>query len=144
MAEEDRATSYSRSLQWVSHPLIERPVVSAVIILFVIFLLVVVRILFEDWWWSALALFFLITSLAQYFFPTRYELDDEGITIKFLFTKKRRPWSEFRTFYKSARGVVLSPFLKPSRLDIYRGIHILCNNNRDEVIRFVSTKLKKV
>ncbi|MCD6384585.1 hypothetical protein J7M23_02300 [Candidatus Sumerlaeota bacterium] len=144
MAEEERGNTLNRSLQWVSHPLVERPLVSAIVVLFIVFLFIMVWIVFKGWWWSVLALFFLLTSLAQYFFPTRYELDEDGITVHFLLTKKRRSWSEFRSFYKSARGVVLSPFLKPSRLDTYRGIHILCRNNRDEVIEFVSTKLKKV
>lgn len=132
------------SLTWISHPFVERPRTSAVLIGFIVGLLIVIKVSFEAWFWVIFSVVVLFISLARYFFPTRYELTEDAVTMKLLMVKQSRPWSYFRTFYKSARGVVLSPFLRPSRLDTYRGFHLLCYQNRDEVIEFVSTKLKQV
>ena len=132
------------TLTWISHPLVERPLTSTALIGFIIGLLIVIKISFEAWFWVIFSVIVLCLSLARYFFPTRYELTGDKVAIKLLMVKQSRPWSYFKTFYKSARGVVLSPFPKPSRLDTYRGFHLLCYQNRDEVLEFVSTKLKQV
>ena len=43
----------------------------------------------------------------------------------------------FRSFYTDKNGVLLSPFIAPSRLENFRGLYITFDNNRDAVLDFV-------
>lgn len=141
---EYRVDTAENTIKWTSHPLVERPITSIAVILFIGFVVFIVRLLLETWIYAILSLFLIITSLAKYFFPTHYELTPEGIRIESWFSTQQKEWSAFKTFYKSSRGIVLSPFEQPSRLDSYRGIYLLCEKNLNEVIDFVSQRLKKV
>ncbi|MCX7766257.1 MAG: hypothetical protein N2246_06095 [Candidatus Sumerlaeia bacterium] len=141
---EHRVETAGEIIKWTSHPFVERPVTSIAVILFIGFVALMVRILLETWFYALLSLFLIITSLAKYFFPTHYELTPEGIRVESWFSTQQKEWSAFKTFYKSSRGIVLSPFEHPSPLDSYRGIYLLCERNINEVINFVSQRLKKV
>jgi len=142
MVEE--ADAGKEKLTWTIHPVVERPAVSVAVVLFLIAILVLIKISFQAWWWVILSALLIMVSLARFFLPTRYELTNEGVTSRMLFVVHQRPWSYFRSFYRSKRGVVLSPFDHPSKLDTYRGMHLFCLKNRNEVIDFVSKKLKQV
>lgn len=45
--------------------------------------------------------------------------------------------SMFRSFYPDKRGVLLSPFTRPSRLENFRGVYVRYDGNKDEVDAFV-------
>jgi hypothetical protein len=91
-----------------------------------------------------LAVLLLSLSLLPFFFRTRYEMNEDGIIVKKPYSRLRKDWSHFRSFYPDKSGVLLSPFSKPSRLENFRGVYILLGENRDEILRFVERKIAEV
>ncbi|MCU0610426.1 MAG: hypothetical protein MUE60_01380 [Candidatus Eisenbacteria bacterium] len=64
-------------------------------------------------------------SLWPFFMPTTYRLTASAVEQVRWPTRQRRPWSAFRRFEADGRGVLLSPFPHPSRLDPFRGMYLL-------------------
>ncbi len=123
-------------LEWSVHPLKENWKISLGVIALLLFIAWFVSQLFPEspFFWIILAMFFMIGSLHQFFFPTRYILTEEGIEVYNLFTRLRRKWSYFRNYYLDKRGIQLSPFTSPSRLDSFRGILVLWDSEHKEKI----------
>lgn len=82
-------------------------------------------------------LIFLIT-LSTFYFPTRYSVDEKIVTIKYVFSAKSRNLSAFRSVFPGLRGVLLSPYLAPSRLENFRGFYLRYGkDNKAEVDSFL-------
>jgi hypothetical protein len=81
-------------------------------------------------------------SLARYFLPTDYELDERGARIRFLFATRLVPWENVRRVDVHRDGAFLSPFERPSRLDSFRGSFLRFRGNGDEVIGFVRCRVR--
>ena len=130
-------------LSWRYHPAAKNRVktvlATAVIALFGAFV----------WWYSQSAIFaflaalILTASLGVFFFPTRYTLTEEGLTVEFLGTKQVKKWGGFARTIPEASGIFLSPFSRKSFLEHYRGIFVRYDGNKDEVDRFVLNALSK-
>ncbi|MFH1569433.1 MAG: hypothetical protein ABIL09_15665 [Gemmatimonadota bacterium] len=65
----------------------------------------------------------LTASMARYFLPSRYAVDEEGVTWRLL-VRRHRPWSAFRRVDERDEGLFLSPFNRPRRLDAFRGLYL--------------------
>lgn len=101
------------------------------------------------WWYSQSAIFaflaglILTASLGVFFFPTRYTLAEDGITVEFLGTKQVKKWSGFARAEPEKNGIFLSPFARKSFLEHYRGVFVRYDGNKEEVDRFVLNALAK-
>jgi hypothetical protein len=72
-----------------------------------------------------LAVVVLFLALNTYFLPITYMLTDKGIEIdKRLFTA-RYEWKQFRRWFRTSGGIVVSPFSRKNFLDNFRGVHLL-------------------
>lgn len=91
----------------------------------------------------ALSVVIMLGSLSSFFLPTRYELDDDKVKIRYLLSMRERKWGMFRSYYVDKNGVLLSPFERPSRLENFRGLYIRFDNNQDQVVDFVKSKIVK-
>jgi hypothetical protein len=91
-----------------------------------------------------LAVLLLSLSLLPFFLRTHYEMNEDEIIVKKPYSRLRKDWSHFRSFYPDKSGVLLSPFSRPSRLENFRGVYILLGENRDEILRFVERKIAEV
>ncbi len=115
-------------LSWTSHPL--RDNVRATIILFVFILILGVslwRIAVIDWempLFYYLGMLIFIISLTPYFIPTTYEIFEEKIRVYYWFIKIERPFSDFGCYYADKKGIMLSTFKMPRRLDAFRGLNL--------------------
>lgn len=130
-------------MNWKVHPLVDQGAKAVLLVLIVVAVLVLVRMTEPELMWTVLSGVVLIVSLARYFFPTTYILDERGITIRFLGIEQHRPWTQFRSHYVGRTGVLLSPFGKPHRLESFRGHYMLFGDNREEVVEFVRTHIKQ-
>lgn len=74
--------------------------------------------------WSGLALVLMLLALNRFFLPSRFEIDDQGITARYPFRTRRMNWAQLRRFVHDAEGGLLSPARRPSRLDSFRGLHV--------------------
>jgi len=90
-----------------------------------------------------LAALILIASLGVFFFPTRYTLSQDGLTIEFLGTKQVKKWDSFVRAEPETNGIFLSPFGRKRFLEHYRGLFVRYDGNKNEVDHFVLNVLAK-
>lgn len=129
------------SLEWTTHLLARNPARGMIPIAVTVLFCVMVWLTFQIWLYVVLSGVVLFFSMARFYFPVYYKLDNEGVKTRFLGREKSRPWSDFRNVYMHKDGMFLAPFEKPSRLDAFRGIGLNFAGNRDEVISFVRKRL---
>lgn len=125
------------TLYWVSHPARRRKKAAALTIILIVVILVIVYSMTESVLMVLLGIVLFTVALSTFFFPTRFEISPEKVKVKYLFTSVERRMSAFRSYYPDKNGVLLSPFIKPSRLENFRGIYVRYHQNKDEVDAFV-------
>jgi hypothetical protein len=127
------------SLSWISHPARERPFTAVLVSIFVILVMVIVYYIMDRSLFMMIVAGLIFTlSLSTFYFPTRYNIDETKVAIKYRFSVKERNLSAFRQYYPEARGILLSPFLSPSRLENFRGFYLRYGRgNKAEVDAFV-------
>ncbi len=129
------------ALEWTCHPVKRKPLVSALVTLFIFVVVALVFYTTSSRAFGVLAAVVMLASLAKFYFPTTYRLTYERITIKTTTQTLHKNWSIYRSCYPDKNGILLSPFVRPSRLENFRGIYLMFNNNRDEVTSFVKAHI---
>ena len=66
---------------------------------------VLIWAVYLDAWLSLVALALLFASLRALYLPTRYRLDDKGVTLDLFPLKTRRPWEAFQGFQLVHHGL---------------------------------------
>ena len=131
----------AETLSWRSHPVVDDFPRSALLVLVSAAVCVAMGVSFGGVGYGLLAAALLGASLARYFLPTWYALDESGAAVRFLGQARRIPWAEVRRATVHRVGVFLSPFERPSRLDSFRGTLLRFAGNADEVVAFVQERL---
>lgn len=67
----------------------------------------------------------LFLNLNRFFLPSRFEMDDEGITARYALSSRRFLWKDVRRFAHDDDGGILTTRRRPSRLDPWKGLHLL-------------------
>jgi len=129
-------------LEWTCHPVRRKPLVSVAVSLFIVALTVFVYWSTMSNWFTVLAAVILLASLGKFYLPTRYRLSDKGIIVKSTTQTLHKDWSLYRSYYPDKNGVLLSPFVGPSRLENFRGLYLMASDNLDEVASFVKERIK--
>ncbi len=93
--------------------------------------------------WGALAVIVLVAALNRFFFPSRFTIDDQGITARFPLRRQRCRWADLRRYAVDRHGCYLSTRAKRSRLDAYRGMHVLFGRHRDAVMEGIHAHLRE-
>ncbi len=121
-------TSINTSKTWVSHPLREEPLAKSVLLVLIILgVAFIVGASFQSIIFAFLSLVLLTAAMSRYFFITRYVIDAHGFTISHIGTHKYL-WTNFRRATIHPDGIFLSPFVKPHRLDTFRGQFLRSKN----------------
>jgi len=87
-----------------------------------------------------------LINLLPYFVLTEYELYEDKILIRYLFFKVSRPYTDFGCYYQDKRGIMLSTFKLPRRLDAFRGQSLRFSakaEEKEELNRILSEKIGK-
>ena len=127
------------SLQWKSHPARERPVATVFVTLFILIIFYLVYEISGEPFMVVIAALIFLFALTTFFFPTTYTVDERKVTIKYLFTVKERNLSAFRAVFPGSRGILLSPYLGPTRLENFRGFYLRYGkNNKEEVDKILA------
>ena len=129
-------------LKWTVHPIKKKWKASVIVILFLISLCASIYISFDSLAYLFLSAIILFFSLTPFFLPTTYFLQDDCINVKSIFRNVSRDWSSFKSFYPDKKGVLISPFSTPSRLENFRGLYVRFDDNRSEVLNFIREKIK--
>jgi hypothetical protein len=129
-------------LQWVCHPAKKNIRITVLVTIFLIVLVAIVYYMTYSVWFALLGAVILFGSLATFYFPTRYILSADKIIIKTNARTQEKTWAQYRSFYPDKNGVLLSPFVRPSRLENFRGVYIKFWYNKDKVVAFVERQIK--
>lgn len=76
----------------------------------------------------------LLASLRHFFFPTRYVIDERGVSMRCLGVEARRAWSRLRRFRYDDAGAFLSTRSRPTVFDAFRSLHLTWAGNKEEVV----------
>ncbi|MCB5224886.1 MAG: hypothetical protein WCY21_05040 [Candidatus Cloacimonadaceae bacterium] len=135
-------------LSWRSWPFVERPKTSVLLIAFLALLawflwnLAVVQ--WQLPWFYFLGMILVLGNLLPYFIPTVYNLYEYEIVIHYLFLKVSRRYTDFGCFYSDKRGVMLSTFKLPRRLDVFRGQSLRYSKSQAEKEQLIEILGRKV
>lgn len=128
-------------LRWESHPAKARMQTALAVAAFLVLLVVIVYLLTYSPLFTVAAALILWGSLSQFYLKTTFEFTERFIRVKYLINKIEKDWTQYRTYYEDKNGVLLSPFVRSSRLENFRGIYIRFAGNRDEVMTVVKKKI---
>ena len=135
-------------IKWTSFPLRDYPTSSLFLVIFlIIFSFFFWKISFINWeapLYFYIGMTALIISLLPYFIPTTYELYDEKIIIHYSFIKIEKEYKDFQSFYQDKKGIMLSTFRKPNRLDNFRGQSLRYSKNAEEKEKILSLLKVKI
>jgi len=148
MTASDRSTGQGEGsgadgvAEWTVHPLAqEGRAKTGLLVAIIVGLTLGVFASFGGVGYSLVTLVVLLGALSRYWLPTHYCLDCEGIHSGHLGIRRLRRWDEFARLDVHREGIFLSPFVRPSRLDAFRGCFLRCHGNRDEVIDFARRQI---
>jgi hypothetical protein len=131
------------SLEWSVRPFKESARRTAVVTAVILAVGALAYLMFKAVFWGVFSVAVLLASLHSYFTRTSYKLDAEGVTVKGSMGTAFKKWAAFKRYYADKRGVTLSPFAKPSRLEPFRSTRLLYGGNRDEVVAFISKRIDR-
>ena len=135
-------------LSWRSWPFVERPVTSILLIAFLAFLAWFLwNKAVESWeqpWFYFLGMLLVLGNLLPYFIPTTYYLYEYEIVVYYLFLKISRRYTDFGCFYSDKRGIMLSTFKLPRRLDPFRGLSLRFSKSQEEKEKLIEILGRKV
>jgi len=128
-------------LEWSVFPFLEDARRSAIVVLIIVAAGVAVHLAFKEVFLTVLAFAILVVSLHTFFTKTTYRLGEKGVTVRMVGVKTFKTWSAFKRYNADGKGVTLSPFAQPSRLDPFRSVRLLFGGNKDEVVAFISKRV---
>ena len=118
---EDLGTDFT----WQAHPARERKQAAIGAAMIVAGVCLAAWIFTHSLVWAGLAGVVLVAALNRFYFPSRFVINAEGITARYLLRTQQIRWDDIRRFVQDNRGGYISTRAKRSWLDAYRGMHIL-------------------
>lgn len=137
------AAALEEELRWSVWPARERPWAALVLIASTVVLGALIAKGTGDRVLGIAAPLFVLGSLGSFLGRTEYRLTPEAIEVRTLGVVRTRPWTEMRRATVDRSGLFLSPFEKRNWLEAYRGVRLLFGGNRDQVVAFVETRLRR-
>jgi len=129
------------TLAWTVHPVKRKPWISATVTVFVILVAMIVYSWMQSLWFTILALLIMLGSLAKFYFPTSYKLSDKGVTVKTTTQTLFKEWHIYRSCYPDKKGILLSPFAEPTRLENFRGLYVMFEGNNEQVTAYCRERI---
>ncbi len=123
---------------WRAHPARERLAYTIGALIVILAFAALAYLAFGSPAWAGLSIVVLVLALNRFFFPSRYTIDEEGITANYPLRKVRMLWKDLRRFVHDRHGGYLSTRARKSRLDAYQGMHILFDDQRDRIIECIN------
>ena len=135
-------------LSWTSHPFVDFPLTSIFLVIILIILAIILwKIAVVIWdmplfYYLGFAIF--VFSMITYFIPTRYDFYEMKIVIYYAMIKIERNYSDFKCFYSDKKGIMLGTFMKPRKLDSFRGQSIRFSKlqtEKEDLIKLLEKKI---
>jgi hypothetical protein len=123
-------------LSWTSHPFVDFPQNSVMLMIFLaVFGYIFWRVTVIAWempLYYYIGIFILLGSMTTYFIPTRYEFYEYKILVWYAGIKIEKRYSDFKCYYADKKGVMLGTFMRPRRLDSFRGQSLRYSKTKKE------------
>ena len=127
--------------EWTAHPARERPAAALAAVAIIAVLGLAAGGSDRAIGWVLFATLILCLGLNQFFFPTYFTLDAEGITARFPFRRRKIRWVEIRRFDVGPRAGWLSTLSEPKRWEGRRGLLVLFGRNRAETLAQIRARI---
>ena len=127
---------------WTVHPLSRGGFRRVIFVFTLIVIPIGVWEVFQHIAWAVFATLFLLGTLSAYWLPTRFTIDDEGISVQRWFWRKRKLFRDLKRVERDPNGLFVSPFPSRSRLDGHRGMLLMEPEPRDEVEKYIRERIK--
>lgn len=128
---------------WHAHPARQRPTQAVLALGIIVMFAAAVLLTVQSMIWAAGAALLLVCALNRFFLPSRFVIDETGITARYPFKSTYLPWASVRRAQFDAYGGYLSDIATPSRLDAFRGMHLLFDDERDRVIELIRQHMRE-
>ncbi len=89
---------------------------------------------------AVLAVVVLFAALNTYFLPVTYSFTDAGVEVDKKLFRTSYEWKQFRRWFRTTGGVVLSPFAQRNALDNFRGVHLLLPGDPAPVFAYLERR----
>ena len=129
-------------MEWTAHPFKADPKKSVFLVIIILLICLLVLFTTASIGFALVALLLLVFSMRQFFLPTTYILNTEGVEVRFSGATKKKRWDYFQSYYEDRNGILLSPFKDRSRLEAFRGIYLIVNNNKPQIVEFIKQFIK--
>ncbi|MEA1985955.1 MAG: hypothetical protein U9N76_00520 [Candidatus Marinimicrobia bacterium] len=142
MEIKDKNSTNQILIQWQIYPLKKNPAKGIVVGVFILIISTYSAMLMGNIaFFLIILMVFFIFVLLPYYLPTKYILTEKKIIIKNGPSKKEREWQYIKRFDYDKKMLKLFTTTKTNRLDNYRALTLIFNNNREEVIKIVENKI---
>ncbi len=130
-------------LKWQIYPIKENPLKGIVVGIFILVVSIYSSMLIGNMAFLIIILIVLFMFvLLPYYLPTKFILTNKKVIIKNGPFKKEREWKSFRRFDYDKKMLKLFSNSTPSRLDNYRTLTLIFNQNNSQVIEIIKNKIK--
>jgi len=137
----DPTPASASELSWTVHPAAQDPARAAVLAAVVLLAALLAWAVTRSAALTAAGVALLLASLAAFFLPRTYVLDDAGAAERGPLHRERRlDWRAVRCVTRERHGVHLSPLRRPSRWTVDRGLFLRAPADADAVVAFVQRR----
>lgn len=137
-AESNTGMKSRESYLWSVFPMKESPAKGFLFWILIIIVIWAVYLNMESILFTLIAALILLGSMTMFWLPTQYSLDVEGVHVKRFLYRRIFPWDRVRSVYIGRNGIFLSPFPVRSRLENFRGLHLLSRDNNEAILEVIS------
>ncbi len=110
------------AVEWTWSPWRERPGRAVVALVFTLCVFALVVMLVGSAVLAVLMTLAVAGTLAPLLVPSRCRVDHAGIALRSAFGWESRAWSDLRRARPGRDAIVMSPFTRPRRLDVFRAL----------------------
>ena len=139
LPERPQLWEQAGELSWTVHRARETPrktvLVSVFILAFIVFTFAVFGFLL-----ALLAALVLFLALNTYFLPVTTTFTGTGIEIDKRLYRASYQWKQFRRWFRTTGGVVVSPFSRRNYLDNFRGVHLLLPDDPSAIVAYLEKR----
>lgn len=134
-------------LTWSSYPAVENPRTTLLVSIFLIFIGVILWTIFKNTpLYYVLGVLMLFIGIIPYFVETKYSFFEDHLLVNYPLVKIEKKYEEYGCFYFDKKGVMLSTFKSPRRLDAFRGQSVRLSKSqaeREELHKLLLEKIGK-
>ncbi len=127
--------------EWTVHPVRESMPKAVIAVVFPVAVSALVLLWTRSAFWTGLGFVLLFASEFPFFIRTAYRFDGDGVTMKRGGVTTARKWEQVRSYYPDRNGVQLSPYLKASWMENFRGMYLQYGGHKEAILKYLDHRL---